>query len=854
MAVTSVTAIVKGFVVDGSTPANNNTFYLDFFGNDGSYSSSVVVNADITQTAQQVADALATAVATAVNTALGTSLTSNNVLMLTRPSAGVGTLASGDIASGSIGAAQIASGGLGSGAIGSGQIGSTHIASGAIRSGHIGDAAVTSGSYASGSIASGHMASGFIAALGSVALTSGQVTSGFLGDASVVSGSIASGQIASGHLASGLLSNIGGGSLTSGSVTSGFLGNASVVSGSIASGVIGNVHVASGGLTSGALASGSIYSPNFASGALIAAAELVVDDDGITAETISGGRCVAYNSSGLLVIAMANIPSRMPAMGVSIDNALSGQPLRHIMWGEIESPQFNFSGGLGQPVWVGLSGVVEIAQVSLSGALSQMIGVAATQTQVCLGHRAASGYIQSEEIGAAVVYPKHFGVNAINQISGNVTVSSGMLLVAGSGAFSGTLFSNKYVMGFDLSLNPVVGNQSVIMTWWGMQLRGNQQSTVDVASGQVEPIGGNADFSVGIPIQKPGSVGLAVISASGQTGDLTAWFGSGGRSGGALGTKFAAINASGEFRGLLASGVVLSGAIASGQIGKFHFASGGIVQSGSVGSGAIQGQRGGGSINIASGSLGNFDFGSGAIQSGSIASGQIGQFHIANEAVRSGNVGSGQIASGHLASGFIANLASTVTSGQIVSGLIGNAAVVSGSIASGQVGLIHLNSGLQQTLVQYLTDTPGAITNLVLDQSFICAELISGLKAVAFESGGSTIVRATWGSGLRLPAIGVTISGAVSGTACTVRRYGMVFENVSGQIASGFAGRGLYVGSGGLIVNLSGYVGGVSSGAGPGQLSGTATQIIGQAMSGGIMVVPDRSIRSGLVTIAGISY
>lgn len=81
--------------------------------------------------------------------------------------------------------------------------------------------------------------------------------------------------------------------------------------------------------------------------------------------------------------------------------------------------------------------------------------------------------------------------------------------------------------------------------------------------------------------------------------------------------------------------------------------------------------------------------GSGVILSGNIASGQIGTRHIAIGAIVSGSIASGQIGANHFASGAI----STASSGSITSGLIGNGAIVSGSISAGSLATQHYSSG-----------------------------------------------------------------------------------------------------------------------------------------------------------------
>lgn len=134
----------------------------------------------------------------------------------------------------------------------------------------------------------------------------------------------------------------------------------------------------------------------------------------------------------------------------------------------------------------------------------------------------------------------------------------------------------------------------------------------------------------------------------------------------------------------LISGSVLSGHIASGQIGLNHIASG-AIRSG----------------HIASGQVGPNHLGSGVVLSGHIASGQVGPNHLSSGAVTSGRIASGQIGTHHLGSGSVVSgrVASgqihqfSISSGAVNSGHIGNAAVVSGSIASGSLGTVHLADG-----------------------------------------------------------------------------------------------------------------------------------------------------------------
>lgn len=204
---------------------------------------------------------------------------------------------------------------------------------------------------------------------------------------------------------------------------------------------------------------------------------------------------------------------------------------------------------------------------------------------------------------------------------------------------------------------------------------------------------------------------------------------------------------------------------------------------------------------------------SGVITSGLIASGQVGPFALASGSVLSGHVASGQVGLNHLASG----------------------AVRSGHLASGQVGRFHLTSGCVIDLIP-------------------CEEAISGVRAVAWGSGGCFVVNAQRHSGLRMPAIGVVAGNFASGDVVPVVRAGIVGYTFSGAVASGFPGQFVYVGSGGLVINQSGFMAGASSGLGAAPTpagsggSGYWVQRIGVSISGGLHVLPDSNLHSGLIS------
>lgn len=222
----------------------------------------------------------------------------------------------------------------------------------------------------------------------------------------------------------------------------------------------------------------------------------------------------------------------------------------------------------------------------------------------------------------------------------------------------------------------------------------------------------------------------------------------------------------------------------------------GSISSGEIGSGAIQGFFGS-TRHIASGTIGVTDFGSGAVITGTVGSG----------AIQSGNVASGQLGNFHLASGQVQGLAGTGVP----------------NLASGTATRHNLNSGC---VIDFIA----------------CEQAVSGIIAVAWGSGKCFVVPAERGSGLRLPAIGIVAGNFVSGAIVPVVRRGLVRGVTSGVMASGLLPIYLYLGSGGLIIDQSGFHEGLSSGhgaaptaAGSGY-SGALVQRLGSPISGGIDV------------------
>ena len=595
--------------------------------------------------------------------------------------------------------ARITSSGEWVGPLGSGNIVSGYIASGQIGINHLASGVISTAALGSGQVASGSIASGSV---GQFKLSSGAVNSGHIGNNAVVSGSIASGSIGNFHLASG-------------AVTSGEIGNAAVVSGSIASGSVGTVHIASGSITSDLIASGAIINADVA-------------DNAVTSGKIASGTIgVLHISSG----------------GVQNVNIASGA----VLSGNIASGQIGInhlaSGAASAAAVAGISGQIQFNAGGLLGASSAITFSSGT------AHLNVTA--QSTNI-----VPIRVSVNSGHTANSFEIYNSGTLqsYIRANGGFffqtNGTYEHSKSVVSMDASFTDTVlirgvsntnsaGTNSVVIRGYGAGSAGNVERAdtrallVGLRSGDAFSVqgtgrvaigatyatnspAGTTDYrgilivenSIGIKQTFPsgslhvstgsaGIIGVIVQGATSQTANLQEWQNS-------AGVVYARINASGEFFGLIASGVVTSGSIASGSIGNFHLASG-AVTSGDIGNAAVvSGSIASGSVGtfhiasgsitselIASGAVINADVADNAVTSGKIASGSIGTMHISSGGVQNVNIASGAVTSGNIASGSIGSF--HIASGAVTSGEIGNASVVSGSIASGTIGLFHFASG-----------------------------------------------------------------------------------------------------------------------------------------------------------------
>jgi hypothetical protein len=350
--------------------------------------------------------------------------------------------------------------------------------------GRSGQIVSTSGSFNSGGLVSGDTYQGIGTAYNSGAFV---INVGFAQTSD--SALISSGEIASG--------SIGQFSLASGAVNSGHIGNAAVVSGSIASGQIGSAHIASGGVLSGNIASGQIGAFHLASGVLAGA---TLGSGQVTSGTIASGQVGQFHLSSGAVnsghignnavvsgsIASGQIGSfHIASGGVQSGNIASGQIGRfHLASGAVNSGHIGNNAVVSGSVGSGQIGQIHLAPNTInniSGNLSVTSGTTTTQTLVLnstifSGLASTSGYVVYSgalSIGAAA-YFYYAAKNVLN--SGH---RAGTIISTWDSAASGGLGMAEFNEISTLDL----GGTTAGLSFATSVLSGNLQLTANVAAG-----------------------------------------------------------------------------------------------------------------------------------------------------------------------------------------------------------------------------------------------------------------------------------------------------------------------------------------------------------------------------------
>jgi hypothetical protein len=141
---------------------------------------------------------------------------------------------------------------------------------------------------------------------------------------------------------------------------------------------------------------------------------------------------------------------------------------------------------------------------------------------------ALDGYLYASNgnvaIGTASAKDIKFFTNGTLTANQRMVITSGGLVGIGGTPttypleVTGKLSSTTgYILGSDMSLLPIIGNQSAITAYWGLQLVGNRQANVDYTP---TATGGNNIASVLIPNQQAAAIGLLIRGQTSQSGNL----------------------------------------------------------------------------------------------------------------------------------------------------------------------------------------------------------------------------------------------------------------------------------------------------------------------------------------------
>ncbi len=267
-----------------------------------------------------------------------------------------------------IGAAQITVASLTSSLIAAGAIGTPHLAAGA----------VTSAKIAANAIGGPHILDGSIlgADLANATITSAQIGASVIGGVHILDGSIAGADLAAA-------------AVTSGKIAAGAIGgvhilDGSIVSGDIAANAIGGGHIVAGGVISGNIGSGQIGTTHLAADVAVNISQIGQEQTFPAADLISAYLCIQYSTSNYFNYARANAVATMPALGLATANIASGQVGTFQYRGRIQNTGWNFSGYVGNLVYVGTSSEVTLitSGMTVSGTCIQRFGKVATPNTV----------------------------------------------------------------------------------------------------------------------------------------------------------------------------------------------------------------------------------------------------------------------------------------------------------------------------------------------------------------------------------------------------------------------------------------------------------------------------------------
>lgn len=457
--------------------------------------------------------------------------------------------------------------------------------------------------------------------------------------------------------------------------------------------------------------------------------QINVEDTFVSTELISGVKAVTFNTSGYTQIAMAGVANRMPAVGVAIDNTVSGANTRIYTRGRITSPQWNFSGYIDNIVYVGQSGDLVVSGLShLSGNTNQPLGVVTSHSGILL----QSINIITSGIASGSIGQNELSLNAVR--SGAIA----------SGSIDWYVFASGASIDRSLCVSPFLSGISNISTITEETISGCRAVCLSQS--------GNLRIAMSSVSGRMPAIGMIIDNvASGIQANVRA-FGA---------TQFTSGMA--DFSGYLGKLIYVG---RSGQI---------VTTSGSFNSGGLLS----GDITQPIGMI---------VNSGGVYFSVAAMLPFVTSLVNSGNIGSGQIGTNHLSSGAIGTYSRNViedsfVAGEAISGLK-PVCIISGgtlAVAQGASGLRMPAIGVANSNVQ-----SGGTVNVVMMGKLM---LTSGLDAafsgqqgrLLFASTSGHLITSTHPTTGIAQRIGIAVSGGI------LVRPENIFQSGQRSIQSGTA-------------------------------------------------------------------
>jgi hypothetical protein len=233
---------------------------------------------------------------------------------------------------------------------------------------HIANQAITSALVAANALATPHFANQGILSASIAALAVGTP---HLANQAVLSAKVGAAAIGTPHIANQAITSalVAGGALATPHIA-----NQGILSASLGAGEIGHAHIANYGIVSGKYASGSITEEALASGISIDISETTQEPTYRAVQNVGAYEAVMFTASGYFNLAQPGTAGRMPAFGIAAAAVNSGQLGTVLTFGRVTNTGWNFSGYIGNQVFVQMSSEIAVSSPAASGNYVQRMG------------------------------------------------------------------------------------------------------------------------------------------------------------------------------------------------------------------------------------------------------------------------------------------------------------------------------------------------------------------------------------------------------------------------------------------------------------------------------------------------